>query len=545
MVGSIEEPVISRRNVIRAFKVRGLTLQATALDGMMSVLAQEQTSAQHVLKAIVEELVDRTVASSQKVITKTLLATVVADMSRNAKDVNDEALQLLDAFETPRLQYDTTRKQFTLMTEGKEKRSLFGAPEDKVDMFAQRFALIQQRILRQDLFRPKLISSNGRGASTDDRNVTHSITPLESMLGRHGVRFLLGMIVQVDEGNYFLEDASAQVPLFLDDAMVLTDGFITENCIVLVEGEMVDGVLHVHRIGNPIIEDRAESLDSIGLQQTDIFGCMSTIAQLEDIREQEQEHDGMFVILSDLHLDKIGVMERLEFMLGKYQEIDGDLPVFVFMGNFATSSDPKTVIGYLDELANMIGNMPRLAKEGKFVFVPGPRDPGMGLVLPRPPLPNYCTQGLRSKLQHVKFASNPCRIRYFSKELVFFRQDTLQTLRRNCILKPRTGSDWAQHTVKTLLDQGHLSPLPTPIYWQYDHALRLYPLPDAVILGDRVDQFFENYSSCDCINPGPFSNDFSFVVYRPIADVDKDGTTKSDVEFSAVPDEVSKEGATA
>jgi hypothetical protein len=132
MVGSIEEPVISRRNVIRAFKVRGLTLQAAALDGMMSVLAQEQTSAQHVLKAIVEELVDRTVASSQKVITKTLLATVVADMSRNAKDVNDEALQLLDAFETPRLQYDTTRKQFTLMTEGKEKRSLFGAPEDKV-----------------------------------------------------------------------------------------------------------------------------------------------------------------------------------------------------------------------------------------------------------------------------------------------------------------------------------------------------------------------------------------------------------------------------
>jgi len=62
-------------------------------------------------------------------------------------------------------------------------------------MFAQRFALVQQRILRQDLFRPKLVTADGR--SGDGRNVTHSITPVESLLGRAGVKFLLGMIVQV------------------------------------------------------------------------------------------------------------------------------------------------------------------------------------------------------------------------------------------------------------------------------------------------------------------------------------------------------------
>ena len=35
----------------------------------------------------------------------------------------------------------------------------------------------------------------------------------------------------------------------------------------------------------------------------------------------------------------------------------------------------------------------------------------------------------------------------------------------------------------TLIDQGHLSPLPLsvqPIHWEHDHALRLYPLPDVV-----------------------------------------------------------------
>jgi hypothetical protein len=60
-----------------------------------------------------------------------------------------------------------------------------------------------------------------------------------------------------------------------------------------------------------------------------------------------------------------------------------------------------------------------------------------------------------------------------------------------------------------------------------------------------VDQFFETYASCDCINPGPFSNDFSFVVYRPVAEVDRNGYTKSDVEFSAVPEAELLAGAVA
>lgn len=71
----------------------------------------------------------------------------------------------------------------------------------QADMFAQRFALVQQRILRQDLFRPKLVTADGR--SGDGRNVTHAITPVESLLGRAGVKFLLGMIVQVSANKWY------------------------------------------------------------------------------------------------------------------------------------------------------------------------------------------------------------------------------------------------------------------------------------------------------------------------------------------------------
>ena len=69
----------------------------------------------------------------------------------------------------------------------------------QVEMFCQRYALIQQRILRQDIFQPKLVVTTARSSATTSGRTaaTHTLTPVESLLGRGGVRYLLGMIVQV------------------------------------------------------------------------------------------------------------------------------------------------------------------------------------------------------------------------------------------------------------------------------------------------------------------------------------------------------------
>lgn len=56
---------------------------------------------------------------------------------------------------------------------------------------------------------------------------------------------------------------------------------------------------------------------------------------------------------------------------------------------------------------------------------------------------------------------------------------------------------------------------PRPIHWQYDHALRLWPMPDLLVLADRTDQYSWRYEDCLVLNPGQFTADFSFVVYRP------------------------------
>lgn len=322
----------------------------------------------------------------------------------------------------------------------------------------------------------------------------------------------------------------------MSEALVLTDGFVTEHSIMLVEGEMLDNVLQVHRMGNPIVETRNQAMKILGLTMNH-FSSLSTLGQIQDLQVQERIHgvEGMFVILSDVHLDNSTVLEKLMTLLRGFQRMD-PLPLFVLMGNFtSTVSHPKTVLGCFEELALLISkNFPRLAEKARFVFVPGPKDPGLGQVLPRPPLPPSFRAPLQQRLRNVSFASNPCRIRYFSKELVFFRHNVVSQLRRSCLWYNKNESTSTQHAVKTILDQGHLCPVSkVPIYWQYDHALRLYPLPDAVILGDRVDQYYENYAECDAINPGPFDSDFSFVVYRPVA-TDENDTFKSDVEFSQV-----------
>ena len=58
-----------------------------------------------------------------------------------------------------------------------------------------------------------------------------------------------------------------------------------------------------------------------------------------------------------------------------------------------------------------------------------------------------------------------------------------------------------------MIDQSHLTPFPlqvAPTYWSYDHTLRLYPLPTAVVLCDTSGwgPFKVTYEGCCVINTG-------------------------------------------
>ena len=67
----------------------------------------------------------------------------------------------------------------------------------------------------------------------------------------------------------------------------------------------------------------------------------------------------------------------------------------------------------------------------------------------------------------------------------------------------------ARKLVKTILDQGYLSPFPTsdrPVLWDYAGALQLYPLPTALVLMDpEAPPFAITYEGCHVMNPGPLT----------------------------------------
>ena len=64
----------------------------------------------------------------------------------------------------------------------------------------------------------------------------------------------------------------------------------------------------------------------------------------------------------------------------------------------------------------------------------------------------------------------------------------------------------ARRLVKTILDQGYLSPFPLsirPVLWDYSGALQLYPLPSALVLMDPdAPAFAITYEGCHVMNPG-------------------------------------------
>uniref|UniRef100_A0A060T8D2 DNA polymerase epsilon subunit B n=1 Tax=Blastobotrys adeninivorans TaxID=409370 RepID=A0A060T8D2_BLAAD len=89
--------------------------------------------------------------------------------------------------------------------------------------------------------------------------------------------------------------------------------------------------------------------------------------------------------------------------------------------------------------------------------------------------------------------------------------------------KPHMDKDIAEarKVVRTLLDQGHLSPFPIstrPVSWEYDHTLYLSPLPSMLVLADPTTPKFKvTYQGCHVINPGLFleKNTINWMEYVP------------------------------
>lgn len=410
----------------------------------------------------------------------------------------EEIFQVCDAFDTEttkRWKFQPTRRTFEL---DNASNSRTGEAKNRSDMLRQRYWIVHQRMQR--------LSSGTFGQKET------GLTAIESLVGSNGVKRILGTISQIEEGKWFLEDPKSAIELDFSE-MVPADiesGFFTEGSICVAEGEVLNDrdafAVHSLKFGP------AEPLELTrrAFPSTDFFGANLDHRLEERLLKFEEStaNDGndSFLLVSDVWLDDPKVWERLRFVVSGA----ASAPPFaiVFMGNFVSPSHATSISTYtegFEKLADLLGAAPELLRRTRLVFVPGPTDltPSRD-VLPSPALVKPVREAFEKRLKRavasakggsapgdlhawpsVHFTSNPTRIRYCTKQLVFFREDVTNKLRRHCFLRPsttETGS-LSDHLVRTLCDQSHLCPLPVtvkPIYWNYDHAMRLYPLPDFV-----------------------------------------------------------------
>ncbi|PHU23418.1 hypothetical protein BC332_08525 [Capsicum chinense] len=506
---------VLRNKVQRKFKMRGYSLKVEALSEVLSFLSHFPSDASDdALELLLDELHHLSLKSSildresvHKVVSILLEADAAVEENPSSSGSSTSALRVIDAFIVPKFRYDPVKKFFHEYT---GRLPIHGDASAKATLYKDRFLLLFQRLCRDPRF-----STLAFDASTSDYG-NCEISPIQSLVGRVGRRWIMGVISQLEDGHFYLEDLTAAVEY------KITTGFFVENTIVVAEGEMqLDGVFQVRTCGFPPLEDREKSMAFFaGL---DFFGG-GILTKEETLRLLELEKNAvndMFVILSDIWLDnEEKTLGNLETILDGYENVEVVPSLFVFMGNFCSQPFNLSFKVQFGKLGQMIASHQRVKEHSRFLFIPGPDDVGPSTALPRCSLPKYVTEELQKYVPNAIFSSNPCRIKFYTQEIVLFRQDMLYRMRRSCLIPPSTEetSDPFEHLVATIIHQSHLCPLPLtvqPIIWNYDHGLHLYPTPHTIVLGDKSEQKAFRYTGVTCFNPGSFSNDGTFVAYRP------------------------------
>ncbi|KAJ1026713.1 hypothetical protein NDA16_002311 [Ustilago loliicola] len=468
------------------------------------------------------------------------------------------------AFTQPKLAFDPIRKVFEPAS---IPATVLPTAAARSKFPRQRYHILKSVISRNENFCPPLAiptaptSSSSRNTAADG---FMKLTSTKNLLGRQGHRFLLfGMLSTSSDGRYELEDANGIVGLDLNNA-IPGEGIFTEGSLILVEGEYtVDERIRVFAIGHPPSETRAQArlihahTDFLGPPQPPVIASASapsraatsapwrgaiSVKDEAAFQVHEANHSELcFVIFSDLHLDHPKTMSAFATVLQGYVDADFIPFALVLCGNFASQqySSADVVDKYkagFAALGETLSSFPAIVRTSHIILVPGPQDPFATSLVPRPPLPQLIVQPLLSKLKPlhatIHLASNPCRLSYFSQQIVIYRDDTMTRFLRNTVRikdesqepereeREKEERDLKKFLVSTVLDQAHLVPLAQrirPVLWDHDHALSLYPMPTALVLADAYDRYELTYEGCHVVNPGSFrsGNTFAWSTYYP------------------------------
>ena len=176
---------------------------------------------------------------------------------------------VIDAFTQPKYTFNFPTKTFQLGA----KPSIISAPKDKAVLFKERYHIILQRLLRNELFQSYPTHAIPQNTTAG------KISSIKNLLGRRNQHFLLfGLLTRSPSGVLSLADPDASISLDLSDA-VSAGGIFAPGIFVLVDGKYTDReIFKVHTIVLPPSEKREVSksvyghVDFLGAREASVKG---------------------------------------------------------------------------------------------------------------------------------------------------------------------------------------------------------------------------------------------------------------------------------
>lgn len=359
------------------------------------------------------------------------LICLVQECTRSGLDDTETVFSVIDAFTVPTFYYSAERKKYLFDT---SPRSFLPPATAKAAYMRSRYTTLWQRTIRHELFAPTVAGTT----STARKFHLRTIEQLQSASAVAEV-VVLGLLTQLTENRYHIEDPTGCVPLDLSRAQYHS-GLFCEGCFVLVEGSYADERLRVAGLGFPPPELATSSRAYFGSLNT--WGGSGAELLKHSARLQEIERlntEATLVFLSDCWLDQPAVLDRLRTLFAGYNECPPT--AIVMMGPFVRTAaqQPQALKTRLALLADALAGCEQLLRQTDVVLVPAMDDAPAVNVLPRPPLPQALCAEFCRRVPRAILATNPCRLQYCTQQIVVCRADLVTKFCRNTIHFPEEG----------------------------------------------------------------------------------------------------------
>lgn len=498
-------------------KENGIVLKADSLRLLEEYLRasgsiESEESVRDLLSLITCEFLSRNTAA--KILERSVLEAIISHLEQSAKERVAIASGKIDeidifshltvesAFQRQPFVFDSEKKAYSTKEPSQDIEEIDG----KTSLFHYRYDVLRDRVLRSDLF-----------STAQDSRRFHLVTTnhLKGSPELKEAHCLFGLVSQAKEGRFFLEDRDGSIELDFSESASST-GMFTEGCFLIVSGSInPDGRLLVSTVGLPPAEPASITKSVHPLLNR--FTGGNGADWLRSLEEQLENTEIYF--LFEVWIDEDATVSKFYSLLescNRRLESREGFFVFVIGGSFLKKADVSLHAFnqlFIDWAGTVRKRYPTLMLRSRMVFIPSDQDPVPSLLLPKGPLPVIADLG-----EPFVFASNPCRLRFLTQEIVIFRDDATSRLQRNSILMP-DGCRPEEQVVQTLFAQAHLSPFSLavrPLLWKWEQALHLNPLPDLLVLFDRCEPFSIAYAESRCVNPGSFGGgNFLYAAWKP------------------------------